>query len=115
MAVRGKRHEAQVAFLPEIFRPGQVADEEYLDRAEGKIRGLGKLVASGMVEIGRELIGVKERVGYQGMIDFATKRLRWSQRSTDRFVAVATMFSTANLAVEELTIDASSLYLLAQP
>jgi hypothetical protein len=53
-------------------------------KAEGRIRGYGKLVIAGIVEIGRELVRVKARVGYKGY-------------------------------AESLTIDASSLYLIAAP
>jgi hypothetical protein len=97
----------------EILPPTE--DEEFLAQAEGQIRGYGKLVFSGIVAIGQKLVEVKDRVGYQGFVRFVTKRLQWSERSGNNFVAVYEMLLTAKFAVEDLTIDASSLYLIAAP
>ena len=69
---------------------------------------------AGIVEIGRELVGVKGRVGYKGYVEFVTQRLGWSDRQGDRFVSVYQMF-TDKLSVDGLTIDASSLYQIAAP
>jgi hypothetical protein len=70
---------------------------------------------SGIVEIGRKLVEVKERVDYQGFVAFVTGRLKWSERTASRFIDVFKMFATGNLPVDTLTIDASSLYLIAAP
>jgi hypothetical protein len=101
--------------LPEVLPLGEFTNEEFIIQAEAKIRGYAKFAMSGIVEIGRVLIEVKELLGYQGFVAFVTIRLGWSERSGNRFVSVAEMLSAANLAVEDLTIDASSLYLLARP
>jgi hypothetical protein len=50
------------------------------------------------------------------VVAFVTERLGWSETSADRFLAVGKMFAgTPNLGAEGLTIDASSLYLIAAP
>jgi len=73
------------------------------------------MVVSGIVEIGRKIVEVKDRVGYQCFVAFLTERLGWSERSGNSFVSVAEMFAAAKFAVEDLTIDASSLYRIAAP
>jgi hypothetical protein len=98
----------------ELLAPVET-DEEFLSQAEGQIRGLGKMVVSGIVEIGRKLVEVKERVGYPGFVAFVTGRLGWSERSGNNFIAVFEMISTAKFAVEDMMIDATALYLLATP
>lgn len=105
----------QLSLATEVLPPGELSDDEFLAQAEGQIRGYGKLVVSGIVEIGRKLVEVKGRVGYSGFVVFVTERLSWSERAGNRFVSVAEMFTTANLAVDDLSIDASSLYLIAAP
>jgi hypothetical protein len=47
----------------ELLLPGALTDDQYLAQAEGRIRGYGKLVVSGIVEIGRELVAEQERFG----------------------------------------------------
>jgi len=37
--------------------------------AEGRIRGYGKMAITCIVEIERELVGVKEQVGYKDLCD----------------------------------------------
>lgn len=95
--------------------PGALSDEEFLAQAEGQIRGYGKLVVSGIVEIGRKLVEVKDRVGQAGLEDFVTDRLKWSRASGYRFIAVFGMLSQSQIETEDLTIDASSLYRIAAP
>jgi hypothetical protein len=90
--------------------------EAFLAQAESEIRGYGKLVVNGIVEIGRKLVEVKERVGHGRYTAFVTERLGWSMRSGQNFVAVFEMVKSANFApLDDLTIDASSLYRIAAP
>lgn len=99
-----------------VLGPGELDDDEYLAQAEGRIRGYGKLVVSGIVEIGRELVAVKERL--PGRYNaFVSERLGWSLMQATRFVNVHAMLRLNNLLsqADDLTIDASSLYLIAAP
>jgi hypothetical protein len=93
--------------LAEIFPPG--ADEEFLAQAEGQIRGYGKLVVSGIVEIGRKLVEVQGRLPGR-YVAFVTERLGWSKMQASRFVNVYEMLKGNNLlpSADDLTIDASS-------
>lgn len=86
-------------FSGQVSLPEEVAEEEFLAQAEGQIRGYGKLVSTGIVEIGRKLTEVKDRTGYQGFLTFVKDRLRWSEMQASRFVNVYQMFSTNKLLV----------------
>jgi hypothetical protein len=60
----------QIALFEEVLPPAK-AEEEFLAQAEGQIRGYGKLVISGIVEIGRKLIEVKDARWFQPFGRFA--------------------------------------------
>lgn len=99
-----------------VLAPGEVHDDEYLAQAEGRIRGYGKLVVSGLVEIGRELVAVKERVGHGRYEAFVRDRLRWSTQSAWNYTNVFERLKSLTVGdLDGLTIDASSLYLIAAP
>jgi hypothetical protein len=69
-------------------------------------------VIAGIVEIGRELVSVKARLPGR-YIEFVENRLGWSIRTAQRFVSVHELFVTRQIVASDLTIDASSLYLIA--
>jgi hypothetical protein len=73
--------------------------------------------SDGIVEIGRKLVEVKERVGHGKYTAFVTERLGWSVMQATRFVNVYELTRKPNklLDFDGLTIDASSLYLIAAP
>lgn len=71
---------------------------------------------TGIVEIGRELVAVKARVAHGRYNAFVTERLGWSMQSALNFTRVYEVVkSTKFVDLGVLTIDASSLYLLAAP
>jgi hypothetical protein len=91
-------------------------DDEFLLQLEGRIRGYGKMVVSGIVEIGRELVSAKQRVGHGRYTAFVTERLSWSIQSAERFVHVHRLFQNQQVVdFDGLTIDATSLYRIAAP
>jgi hypothetical protein len=96
--------------------PRDLDDEAYLAQAEGEIRGYGRLVVSGIVAIGKKLVEVKERVGHGRYEKFIRERLGFSEDTALRFVQSYRLFESRNLRdLNRLQIDASALYLLAQP
>jgi len=102
-------------FAIDLLTPVILSDDEFLAQAEGRIRGYGKLVVAGIVEIGRELVGVKQRLPrrYEA---FVRERLGWSTQHAWNLTNVFEMFQSLNFGdLVGLTIDASSLYLLAAP
>src|SRR5215831_404438 len=106
----------------ELQRLDELDEEAFLARAEGKIRGYGKLVISGIVEIGRELVAVKSRhPGRYG--EFVSDRLGWADNTALRYVRSYQLFlrksdMVSDLpidGIDDLHIDARSLYLIAAP
>jgi hypothetical protein len=77
---------------------------------------LRQAVVSGIVEIGRKLVEVKERVEHGRYTAFVTERLGWSMQSALNFTRVYEVVkSTKFVDLDTLSIDASSLYLIAAP
>jgi hypothetical protein len=101
----------------ELLSPGEAANEEFLAEAERQIRGYGKMVITGIVEIGRNLVEVREHFteGDGRYTAFVTRRLGWSMMSAQRFVQVHKLFLAQQIVASDLTIAASSLYRIAAP
>jgi hypothetical protein len=78
--------------------PRQLSDEEFLDLAEREIRAFGRSIAHGIVEIGKKLAGVKERVGHEKYQAFVRGRLHFSEDTALNFVR-----SSARASPLELT------------
>jgi hypothetical protein len=55
------------ANLPDMLAVRDVTDHEYLNEAEGEMRGYGRLVVSGIIAIGKKLSEVRGiiRLTYQ--------------------------------------------------
>jgi phage N-6-adenine-methyltransferase len=108
------------ANLPEVLSPAEIAaEEQFLAEAESRIRSHRKRAADAIVEVGRELASVKARFGEHRdgrYTEFVTKRLGWSLDSATRFMNVFKLSQSPQIAdFSGLTIDASSLYLIAAP
>lgn len=86
------------------------ADAFLIERAS-VIRALGKRMARDIIEIGRLLVECKERVGHGAWLPWLEREFRWSDKTAENFMNVASKFET----VSNLSIDARSLYLLARP
>ena len=82
------------------------------DRAE-QIRGLTRMAASGMMEIGKHLTEAKEQLGHGRFLEWIKAEFAWSERKAENLMAVYARFKSANLA--DLQMDVSALYLIAAP
>jgi Protein of unknown function (DUF3102) len=102
--------------LPEIPPLHELTDDEYLDRAEGEIRGYSRNVVQNIVAIGRKLVEIKDRVGHGNYEGFVRQRLGFSPSTALRFVqSYEAVKSVTVTDLESLQIDAKALYLLARP
>jgi len=91
-------------------------EEKFLARAEGNIRAASTKAVTAIVKIGFELTLVKAKVGHGKYTAFVTDRLGWSMQAALNFSRVFEMTKSTNFVdLETLTIDASSLYLIAAP
>jgi hypothetical protein len=86
---------------------------EFARELTERIHELARLTAATIVEIGRNLTEVKERVGHGKFLDWIDKEFGWGDRSARNFMMVYDRFKTANFA--DLEIDVSALYLIAAP
>ncbi|MBW4431131.1 MAG: DUF3102 domain-containing protein [Pelatocladus maniniholoensis HA4357-MV3] len=77
-----------------------------------KIRTLIRRSARDIIDIGQNLISVKEQLEHGQFRNWLKAEFDWSVRTAARFMQVATKFTNANLA--HLDIAASALYLLAE-
>ena len=103
--------------LPAIL-PRQLTDEEYLDQAEGEIRGYSRNVVQNIIATGGKLVEVKERVGHGHYEAFVHDRLGFAKTTAHQFVKSYEWWSSNVRTSEHLDamqIDASALYLLARP
>jgi hypothetical protein len=82
------------------------------ERAEA-IHALARRTAQGIVDIGRLLAEVKERVGHGQFLSWIDHEFDWSQPTAWRFMNVYEQFKLCNL--NNLSIDVSALYLIAAP
>jgi len=78
-----------------------------------KIKTLMRRTAQDIIDIGQNLISVKEQLGHGQFRRWLKAEFDWSVRTAARFMQVYTKFKNANLA--HLDIATSALYLLAEP
>jgi len=78
-----------------------------------KIRTLMRRTAQDIIDIGQNLISVKEQLEHGQFRDWLKVEFGWSVRTAARFMRVAKKFKSANLS--HLNVAASALYLLAEP
>lgn len=99
-----------VQLFPDISTP---ADIKLAEHAE-VIRTLGKRAIRDIIEIGRRLTDAKAIAGHGNWLPWLEKEFGWGERTARNFMQVHELASkSAKFA--DLTVDASSLYLLAAP
>lgn len=103
----------QLRLVDEQFVP---EDTEAFCAAQAEvIRALGKRMCGDIVEIGRRLIAVKERVGHGNWLNWLADEFGWSDRTARKFMDAADRFGSLKLEPgSDLQIDASALYLLSR-
>jgi len=100
----------------DVVSPTELAEERFLARAEKNIRAASTKAVEAIVKIGFELTLVKAKVGHGKYETFVRDRFGWSASAAHRFVQVFEMSKSLNVGgFDGLTIDASSLYLIAAP
>lgn len=87
----------------------------HLRGAAEKIRGHGRRAAQHIVEIGRELLGVRARLHQEGtFLTWLRAEFDWSHMTAYRFMRVAERFTNLVTAGVPFEIDVSALYVLAE-
>lgn len=90
-------------------------DDVFLAERAGAIRALGKRMVKDIIEIGRLLTECKDRLGHGNWLPWLDTEFGWSPLTAQRFMQVAALKESKFSNLENMTIDASALYLLAEP
>lgn len=83
-----------------------------VDRTE-TVHNMARTTATAIVQIGKALAEVKEKLGHGKFLDWIEKEFAWSQPTAWRFMNVYEQFKLSNL--NNLSIDVSALYQIAAP
>jgi hypothetical protein len=92
------------------------ADDVFCREHAEEIRKLARRSADDIIEIGRRLAEVKERLPHGQWLGWIEAELGWSASTAERFMGVHRLTKFGKLQNLSLTqIDVSALYLLAKP
>lgn len=80
-----------------------------------KIRNTVKRVLEDVIEIGRDLIAVKDALPHGQFGPWIRAELGWPERTVRNFMAVAEAFGSKSAIIADLGIQPTAAYLLAAP
>jgi hypothetical protein len=86
---------------------------EQVRTSADRIRGRVKKTVEDIIDVGNDLLAVKEALPHGQFGPWLKAEFGWSERSAQNFMSVAERFKSANFA--ELSIQPSAAYLLAAP
>jgi hypothetical protein len=81
--------------------------------AAARIRERLKKTIEDIVQVGKDLLGVKEALPHGRFLQWIRAEFGWSERSAQNFMSVAVQLKSANIA--DLPIQPSAAYFLAAP
>jgi hypothetical protein len=97
--------------------PALPDDEQFLEDAAKRINDRLRVTKENVIEIGRELMAVKERLGHGNFQPWIEAECGISQKTAERYMQVAHYFTT-DAKIDFMTIidvDMNTLYELAAP
>ena len=68
-----------------------------------------------IIEVGQELVAVKDAVGHGHFGPWLRAEFGWTERTAQNFMSVAERFGGNTKLISDLSIDATAAYLLAAP
>ncbi len=86
---------------------------EQVRSSADRIRERVKKTVEDIIEVGNDLLAVKEALGHGRFSPWLKAEFGWSERTAQNFISVAERFKSAKFA--ELPIQPSAAYLLAAP
>jgi hypothetical protein len=81
-------------------------DEQFLREAADRIRFRISRTVQDVIEIGRELIAVKNRLGHGNFLPWIDREFKMTDKSAERFMSVAEQFGDKFDSVSNLTLTA---------
>lgn len=110
MAKQPKRELVVVGFNYDLLET-KLADK--VRTAADRIRERVKKTVEDIIEVGDDLLAVKEALPHGQFLPWLKAEFGWSERSAQNFMSVAEQFKSAKIAA--LPIQPSAAYLLAAP
>jgi hypothetical protein len=97
--------------------PALPDEQQFLEDAAKRIKDRIKVTKENIIEIGRELTAVKERIGHGNFQSWIESEFSWSLKTAERFMQVTDYFTTDEKIdiVTILNVDITALYELAAP
>ncbi len=92
---------------------GDAADR--VRSAAERIRRTVQKTVGNIIEIGQELLAVKESVGHGHFEPWLRAEFSWTKRTAQNFMSVAERFGGNTQLISHLPIDPTAAYLLAAP
>jgi Protein of unknown function (DUF3102) len=90
-------------------------DEEFLAGHAAAIRQLGRQTVDNVIEIGRRLTEVNERIEHGQWGLWLRREFDWAETTARRFIQVYELAETKSANLADLNLPISGLYLLAAP
>jgi hypothetical protein len=92
---------------------GEAADK--VRSSAEKIRSTVQKSIESIIEVGQELLAVKEAVGHSHFGAWLRLEFGWTERTAQNLMSVAERFGANTKSISDLSIDPTAAYLLAAP
>jgi hypothetical protein len=97
------------------YSPLEPAVAKKVQSAAEHIRETVKRTVEGIIEVGQDLIAVKEALPHGQFGPWLRAEFGWTERTARNFMAVAEAFGPKTEIISDLRIDPTAAYLLAAP
>jgi hypothetical protein len=97
------------------YSPLEAEAAEKVRAAAEKIRQTVKRTIEDIIEVGSELLAVKEALPHGKFGPWLRAEFGWTERTAQNFMSVAEVFGRKNEIISDLSISPTAAYLLAAP
>jgi hypothetical protein len=97
------------------YAPLEEKTAEKVKEAADRIRETVKRTLEGIIEVGNQLLGVKEALPHGQFTRWLRAEFGWTERTARNFMAVAEQFGPKTEIISVLRIEPTAAYLLAAP
>jgi hypothetical protein len=97
------------------YSPLEKKTAEQVQSAADRIRQSLKRTIESIIEVGNDLIAVKEVLPHGQFGPWLRAEFAWTERTAQNFIAVAERFGPKTEIISDLRIDPTAAYLLAAP
>jgi hypothetical protein len=97
------------------YSPLEKKTAEQVQAAADRIRQSLKRTIESIIEVGNDLVAVKEALPHGQFGPWLRAEFAWTERTAQNFIAVAERFGPKTEIISDLRIDPTAAYLLAAP